>query len=337
MMVLFNADEGYIKVTMMNDSIRGGDGVITPKGGWCKNWAKTPEELVAVLDANNVDVYEDNLYHSSDVDDANDYGFTFVWEAHDIINEALAIIDKRLMKCEAIPLVDRAEIVHGGIGNSKVRRPDNKYAYYRDERVDRVNKRKGYDKLADDHVYRSHAGGVAAAIRDDMARDEEFQAQGARGAKECDYEDVEFEQGQISSWCDEQEPLCTSDDTWEDYTARLVESYEVTTGLDLGYERTEAQVDAEYAKYKASNRKPAVQELRDNRDKNIADMLRAKEKELKAGIKPIAGLEDDATVDHEYQQEAAAEGIAAAIERQSWTCSSRTDEQLEKDLEALSQ
>ena len=272
MMVLFNADEGYIKVTMMNDSIRGGDGVITPKGGWCKNWAKTPEELVAVLDANGVDVYEDNLYHSSDVDDCNDYGFTFVWEAHDIINEALAILDKRLMKCEAIPLVDRAEIVHGGIGNSKVRRPDNKYAYYRDERVDRVEKRKGYNKLAADHVYRSHAGGVAAAIRDDAA----MEAEGIQGGH------IEYD------------------------------------------------------------RKPAIQimrdnrdkELRDNRDNNIAGMLRARE--IQADIAKAA-LIDDATVDHEYQANAAAEGVAAAIERQSWTCSSRTDEQLEKDLEALSQ
>ena len=250
MMVLFNADEGYIKVTMMNDSIRGGDGVITPKGGWCKNWAKTPEELVAVLDANGVDVYEDNLYHSSDVDDCNDYGFTFVWEAHDIINEALAILDKRLMKCEAIPLVDRAEIVHGGIGNSKVRRPDNKYAYYRDERVDRVEKRKGYNKLAADHVYRSHAGGVAAAIRDDMA----MEAEGIQGGH------IEYDP------------------------------------------------------------KPAIQvmqdnrakELRDNRDKNIAGMLRARE--IQADIAKAA-LIDDATVDHEYQANAAAEGIAAAIER----------------------
>jgi hypothetical protein len=280
MMVLFNADEGYIKVTMMNDSIRGGDGVITPKGGWCKNWAKTPEELVAVLDANNVDVYEDNLYHSSDVDDCNDYGFTFIWEAHDIINEALAIIDKRLMKCEAIPLVDRAEIVHGGIGNSKVRRPDNKYAYYRDERVDRVNKRKGYNKLAADHVYRSHAGGVAAAIRDDAA----MEAEGIQGGH------IEYD------------------------------------------------------------RKPAILELRDNRDKNIADMLKARS--LNKQDQKWAEI-DDATVDHEYQEAAAAEGIAAAIERLpstkcveevdnghgdgSWTVSGKTDEQLEKDLEALSQ
>ena len=106
MMVLFNADNGYIKATMMTD-----DEIGNPMSGtWCKNWAKTPEELVAVLDANDVDVYADNLYHSSDVDDCNDYGFDFIWEAHDIINEALDIIDKRLMRCASIPLVDKLEL-----------------------------------------------------------------------------------------------------------------------------------------------------------------------------------------------------------------------------------
>jgi len=76
--VFFSAEDGKIRVSIGRYPL---EEVVA--------FAKTSDELVKILGANEVDVYTDQMYNSSDVDFASEEGFADDKAAHRIIDEQI--------------------------------------------------------------------------------------------------------------------------------------------------------------------------------------------------------------------------------------------------------